>query len=245
MPAFGLGDPGRLAPNFIRVDMNLSDKKLKITNLNRPSNSKKNYPIEKKIEAVTQYLALGNLKQVAAITGVSYPNIKLWKSQDWWKELEVEIKAARRLQTNSKLSKIVDKALATVEDRIENGDIVFNRKTNELERIPVSALTATKVANDLMQRQEALEKISVAEIQQDKTQTIQDQLKLLADEFAKFNTKRTINVQATEVIDAVYDERKEGLQEGERQVRLQALSSEEEGGEEQGESLDDEEGTSS
>jgi hypothetical protein len=226
--------------------MNLSDKHLRLTNLKRPADSKKNYPIEKKIEAVTHYLALGNLRQVAAITGVSYPNIKLWKSQDWWKELEAEIKASRRLQTNSKLSKIVDKALQAVEDRIENGDIHYNRKTGELDRVPVSALTATKVANDLMQRQEALEKISAAEIEHQQTQTIQDQLMFLATEFAKFNAKRTVDVKATEVIeDAVYDKREEGLQEGEREVRLETLSGEEEGGEEQSESLDDEGGEGS
>ena len=177
---------------------------LKLGNLKRSSDDKTNYPVEKKIEAVTHYMLLGNMRQVSVLTGIAYSTLRLWKTNAWWKDLEAEIKAARRMQVNTKLSKIVDKALEAVEDRLDNGDIRFNPKTNELERVPVSALTATKITTDLMQRQEALEKVSLAEVEHQQTQTIADQLQFLATQFAAFNKGRTVDLPPVEEVkDAV------------------------------------------
>lgn len=218
------------------------DKLLSTMKVNMPRHGNEKYPVEKRIEAVTHWLALGNLRQVEAITKVSYSNLKLWKTQPWWHELELEIKASRRIQTNTKLSKIVDKALGVVEDRITNGDIRYNQKTGEVERVEVSALTATKIATDLMQRQDALEKISSAEIQLEQTHTIQDQLAMLHAEFAKFNKSRTVDIIAKDVSDAVYEERETGLQEGESALQFETGEREEEGFSESSESNHDESG---
>lgn len=213
--------------------MQFEDKQLKVKNLKIPRYGNERYSVEKKIEVVTQMLAIGNMRHVAAMTGVPWATIRYWRAQEWWKELEAEIKASRRAVTNTKLSKIVDKALEAVADRVENGNYIYDQKNETLVRRPVSALEATKVANDLMQRQRDLEQISLAEVQYQQTQTIQEQLKLLADEFSKFNQSRTINVKAMEVTDAVYEEREEGLQEGSGPLYLETGGSEEEDGTEQ------------
>lgn len=205
----------------------------------KPKNSK--YPVEKRLEAVTLYMACGNMRQVEAVTGISYSNLRLWQQQDWWKEMEVEIKAARRTQVSTKLNKLIDKAINLVEDRVDNGDWHFNRKTSEFERVPLSALTANKIVTDMMTRTEAIEKLQQQETVIQNEASIQDTLKLLADQFASMNKKRTVK-PVEEVEDAVYAERETGLQEGSGSLYLEAGSSEEEDGAEQSSFDDDESG---
>ncbi len=172
------------------------------------------WPVEKKIEVVTKWMALGNLRLVAELTGVSYGLVRIWKTQDWWADLVAEINASRNIQTNNKLQKIVDKSLEAVEDRVSNGEFTYNRKTGDIVRTPVSALTAHKIANDLITQQNNLMQQRANETAAHRTEKIEDTLKLLAVEFAKFNTGRTINVQAKDVSDAIYEEREAGLREG-------------------------------
>lgn len=188
------------------------------------------FSVEKRIECVTKYLALGNLRLVADLTKVSYSLIRAWKGQPWWKELEAEIRAAKTLKLDNKLSKIVDLSLNTVSDRMENGDFVFNQKTGEVVRKPVSLKDATKVASDLLQRQAVIQKQEQDTQESSSTLSIQDQLKMLATEFAKFNRTNTGPVEDAKVIqNALHEGREARLQEGSERIHLEASSEEEEG----------------
>lgn len=169
--------------------MNLNDSALRISKINIPHAKNASWPVEKKIEAVTTWLALGNLRQVAAVTGVSYGMIKQWRIQPWWKELEAEVVASRRIQSGTKLSKIVDKSLDVIDDRLDNGDFVYNSKSGEVHRKPVSLRDATTAANALMQRAAIIEKLNKDEQVVEATLTIQEQLANLALEFAKMNKR--------------------------------------------------------
>jgi hypothetical protein len=194
--------------------------KLLIKRVNAPHEHKKKWNDEKRIDVVTKYLALGNLRLVSEITGVNYGMIRNWKMQPWWADIVAEIKASRNLAVDSKLSKIVDKSLEMIEDRLENGDMVYNRKTGEVERRPVSLELINKVSKTAMEQQAAITTKESAETQTQMAQTINDQIRFLAEEFAKFNTRRTIPAPQ-EIEDAVYVQRKARLQEA-TEVRLQA-----------------------
>ena len=177
------------------------------------------YSMQKKIAVVTQVLALGNMRLVADLEKISYNTIREWKCQPWWKDAEAEIRAARAAEVDSKLSRIVDKALATMEDRLDKGDFVWNQKTGEIARKPVSLKEARGAANDLLQRQAALEKMQRDNVQQQQQQTVADQLALLANEFAKFQTGRTIEVVATSVANDKTKDVEDALH-AEREARL-------------------------
>jgi hypothetical protein len=193
------------------------------------------FPVEKRIEAVTKYLAVGNMEIVSQLTGVSPSMLRSWQKQAWWKDVEEEVKFTRRVQTNNKLSKIVDQALEAVGDRLEHGDFVYNAVEGTIDRRPVQLRDALRAANDLMQRQEALEKADKGDTTNEVAKTVKEQLSFLANEFAKFNTKRTLTQTTPEIEDAIYEEREEGLQEGSSPVYEQTGSSEEEDGTERGE----------
>jgi hypothetical protein len=153
------------------------------------------------------------------------------------------------------LSKIVDRALETIADRLENGNVKYDFKKQEAFREPVSIKDATSAAKALMDQQMQMEKLKVVETSAQATISVQDQIKMLAQEFAKFNTKRTISLEppAEDVQftdngvssegdndNAIHEEREEGLQEGSSSLYLETGSSEEEDGAERSTSDDGE-----
>lgn len=193
------------------------------------------WSMDKKVEVVSQYLILGNMRQVSAITGVKYDLMRKWKGQPWWQELEREIRATQNIEMDVKLSKIVEKSLDATLDRVENGDFIYDQKSGEVRRKPAALRDVHRVAVDTLAKRELLR--DGAGTRKETTQiSMEEQLKALAMEMAKwFDKEKHPVIELEEVEDAVYEEREEGLQEGERAVQQQARSSEEEGGEERGE----------
>ena len=220
-----------MAKEFSLKNTALSMKRAKVE-MHKPGYK---FSVEKRIEVISTWLALGNLRQTSVLCGVSYDLCCKWRVQPWWQQMQAEIEAARKHKVDNKLNKIVDKALGAIEDRLDNGDYVYNQKSGEVSRKPVSIKEARGVANDLMQRQIALSKLEVETQHASSANTVKDQIMLLAQEFAKFNTKRTVDVvaspvaPATQVKDedyALHEERKTRLQAGERAVQQQARTSE-------------------
>jgi hypothetical protein len=82
-----------------------------------------------------------------------------------------------------KLSKIVSKTLALLEDRIDNGDSYFNPKTGRLEKKPLNAHIANKVLSDTFDRRQVLRRKSVEEDRN--AVRPEDFLLRLASEFVK------------------------------------------------------------
>lgn len=176
---------------------------------------------EKRMECVSRYMLLGNMRVVSEQTGVGYDTLIEWKKSDWWPDLVEQLRRQKKAKTSDSITKIVEQSLDIMQDRLENGDPFFNQKTGKVEYKPVSVKDATTIASSLLQRQLQLEELAQKhEVQAD---TVQETLSLLAKEFKKWNKS-----SSTEVIeDAVYAQREAGLQEGGGSVHQQALSNQE------------------
>jgi hypothetical protein len=142
------------------------------------------------------------MKMVSAMTGVSHELIRQWKAQPWWKELENEIRQTQNIEMDTKLSKIVDKSLDAVLDRVENGDFIYDQKSGEIKRKPAALRDIHRVATDTISKRELI-RGNATERKETTQISVQEQLKMLAMEFAKWQTqpKETIDVQMVEVID--------------------------------------------
>ena len=144
------------------------------------------YTWESKIKIVATMLATGNMAHAARTHNVDYATLQDWKKKPWWPKLVAEVRSAARSDLQTKMSKIVNKALDAVEDRIENGEVILNNKTGELLRKPASLRDVSTVANNMLHQQIQIEKLDKgATVQQE---TMQDLLKQLHGEFAKFNS---------------------------------------------------------
>jgi uncharacterized protein (DUF2384 family) len=141
----------------------------------------------KRIEVVTTWLALGKIPLVSATTGVPEGTIRQWRTQPWWKELELSILTETDQELDAKLAKRIDKALEVVWDRLENGDFMFDPKSGQFMRRPVSMKDTHKVMVDMMDKRMLIRKQPKEQQSQD---AVGDILKNLAKEFAEMAKKK-------------------------------------------------------
>lgn len=162
------------------------------------------WPEAKRIEVVTTYLALGNANLVEAITRVPAGTVRQWKTQPWWKELISQIQTESDQELDTKLAKRIDKALDLINDRLENGDFMYDPKTGEFMRKPVSLRDTWKVANEMLDKRWLIRKQPKDLVAQE---AVGDMLKSLAKQFADMATKKVKEVldgpSTTELSDGV------------------------------------------
>jgi len=136
---------------------------------------------------------LGNLSETAIVTGIPLPTLKIWKTSDWFKEFALQLQTEDVQQMDSNLKRVVDKALKAVEDRLDLGDAQYDQKTGKITRVPVKAHVALKITTDLLTKQE---KIRQAPEKEQIEKTIDDRLLRLSEEFARFASMKTIDVES-------------------------------------------------
>lgn len=150
-----------------------------------------------KIEAVTTYLALGDLRLTANVLKIPEITMRVWKAKDWWKEIEGELRLQEDLQLSTRLQKIINKSFDQVEDRLANGDFIYDQKTGQLVRKPVSMKDAHKVAIDLVDKRKVLIDRTP---QTQSVEGIEDKLIKLAEKFAQIASSAKAPIEVTDVI---------------------------------------------
>jgi hypothetical protein len=189
----------------------------------------KTWPGEKWVECVSQWLVIGNLKEVAAMTGVPYDLIRKWKGTLKWQEIEKEVRASQIINLDTKLGKIVEKSLDAVLDRVENGDFIYDQKSGEIKRRPAQLRDVHRVAVDAISKQDLVRK-GMEQRGDSGKQSVEEHLKVLAGEMAKWfekDAKKTEVIDLVEVEDAVYSMAGETGEPGEDEGVPEEMDSEE------------------
>jgi hypothetical protein len=150
---------------------------------------------EKKAQVVTAYLTLGNSRMVEAATGIKAGTVRVWKTTDWWKDMEAVIRDEENLALDVKLSAIVGKTLDLLDDRVTHGDFLYDPKKGQLIRKPLNAHVANKVLSDTFDRRQVLRRKNVEE--NINATRPEDFLLRLASEFVKIarGTQTSIDVE--------------------------------------------------
>lgn len=185
--------------------------------IERDKNPKKDsqsdrYSTAQKQKAVVLYRMLGSFALIEEMTGIHHETLRRWKGSDWWKELEADIISQSKAELTGNLKKIVNKAFVQLEDRLENGDYIFDQKTGEMRRKPVGAHTVNQILQTGLDKQFLMDKLQRDQKVLETQDSIDLRLKRLGEEFQRF-------ANAKDVTNAVHDGRTPGLLEG-----IQALS---------------------
>jgi len=152
-----------------------------------------------RIEAVTAYLACGSPTQVCVALGIPLPTFNRWKTSTWFKELVEQLRNEDTLKLDAKLTRIVEKSLVQIEDRLDNGNHNYNPRTGVYDRVPVKLADITKAASSLLERQAKIRELP-DKVEIDKT--IDARLAKLGDEFSKFAKAKTIEGTAEVITNA-------------------------------------------
>lgn len=136
---------------------------------------------KKRIEACTAYLALGNASFVEIATGVPAGTVRQWKTQPWWKELVDQIQTESDQELDTKLAKLIDKSLSLVNDRLDNGDFMWDSKNSEFVRKPVGLKDTWKVSTEMLDKRWLIRDRPDTKVD---TEAVSDILLKLAKDFA-------------------------------------------------------------
>lgn len=179
-------------------------EELRMSNLTKSKMDNGRYTWEKKYSVVATYIATGSMRRTEKLSGVPTPTIENWRKLPWWEKMYEEIKNAETAELNTQLTKIINKSLSVIGDRLENGEVAY-LKDGTSYRKEVGIKDAIRASSELLQRKIALEKNTVENVVS--STTVQDTLKALALEFARMTTPKKETIQLEEVEDAVYEER--------------------------------------
>lgn len=130
--------------------------------------------------------------------GVPYVTLESWKRADWWKELVAKIQAEEDQQLDAKTSKIINKALENIMDRIENGEDIYDQKTGKIKKMPAKLRDLNTAFNSLLDKRQLLRNKPTKIIEQQSTAL---QLQNLAEQFAKFVEKKVEELPTQHYID--------------------------------------------
>lgn len=154
---------------------------------------------KKRLEAVTTWLALGNLRMVAAQINVPHDTLRRWRYEDWWKETEQAIRSEEAQQLDGKLSKALDKALDAVMDRIEQGEYIYDQKTGKVKRMPVKLRDVNHAFNSLIDKRQLIRNLPTT-IKGESADT-NAKLQQLANQFAAFTNQKVKEKVVNEYIE--------------------------------------------
>lgn len=151
------------------------------------------YPEKKRIEVATAHAMGLSSTMISAATGVKAQTVRVWRMQDWFKDLVEEIRREDDNTVDAKLTNLVAKSLDVITDRLERGDFMYNQKTGEFVRKPLNAQTVNKIADTMFDKRNLLrgKPTSIS----GKQELITDRLAKLAIEFERFVNAREIKVE--------------------------------------------------
>lgn len=179
----------------------------------------------KKVEAVKTWLIVGNGVEVASIIGVPYQTLRHWRTFEWWKEIEDQLKAEEDLEVSAKLQARISKSLDIVLDRLENGDFQYDPRTGKFVRKPVALKDTWRVADEMMKRRDTLVQRPLAT----SAEGVNERILKLAEDFAAMATRKrkAVTFEMERAVEDVPDGKGENngnseLPEGIRQLSGQA-----------------------
>jgi len=149
---------------------------------------------EKRVEAVTAYVAMGKMPKVSLATGIPVNTLWAWKKYSgWWPDLEKTIRGEQNNEYSAVIGDIVTSSLLAIKDRVKSGDFIYNPRSGETVRVPVSAKSLNQVVNTLLDKRGKLVRENQAEGNAEVDEkTLENKLTQLADAFKSFVASKNV-----------------------------------------------------
>ena len=141
------------------------------------------YTEKEKINAVCVFAVCGNSRRTAELTKIPEATIRTWKTTIWWNEVTARIYTEQDEELSGKLTKLVDKAVDQLNDRMENGDYIYNPKLNQIIRKPVNARDIAAVTVMAVDKRQLLRGKATSRTE---NVSVDERMKDLANQFKQF-----------------------------------------------------------
>lgn len=158
---------------------------------------------KEKLNAVCTYALTNNARRTAEITKIPEGTIRSWKTTDWWQEAMSRVHREEDESIATDLTNMVNKAVGHINDRLDNGDYIYDTKRGEIRRKPMGAKDLAIVTAIAIDKKQLLRGKATSRVENVSSDDI---LKKLGEEFRRFHNSTLI--EHSEVVDAI-EEREE------------------------------------
>lgn len=113
-----------------------------------PTSRGSKYSDEDRRAACAEYLVRGTMAQVSRALNIPETTLSMWKDEDWWHSLTVELRSRTEDRITSELDQIIERAHRETLDRLDNGDVQIVKTATGYEehRVPVKGKDAATIA---------------------------------------------------------------------------------------------------
>ncbi|RQS79760.1 hypothetical protein [Burkholderia seminalis] len=181
--------------------------------MNKPRNAIAGQPIdtepdeERRDAFVAAYFETGKQNESAAIAGVHRITAQKWVKAAWFEKALRQLRRDRDKGLDARITKILDRSLEELEDRIENGDrkvVTVGRGEHahiEVENVPVPARDLAVITGVLFDKRAALRKAPDEDENPEMSalERIADKLREAAIQQKAMRNDEAVDVEAHEV----------------------------------------------
>lgn len=147
---------------------------------------------EKKLECCTLYCVYGDVEQVEKLTGIDARSIRAMKEEPWWAEIQKQVYLEQNEKLASKINTTLDIALVEINERLTNGDFIFDQKNACLLRKPIDAKVLVNMFDSLSHRRSQVRKDTIVEGKKIEEVDRLTELRKAFEELAKNTLAKTI-----------------------------------------------------
>lgn len=147
------------------------------------------YSDAKKMQAACAFAVTGNSRRVSELVKVPEGTIRAWKTTEWWNELQSRIRVEQNEEFDTKITKLLDKAVEQINDRLQDGDYVYNARADKLIRKPVGARDLSHITAQMVDKRQLLRGEPTSRTAK---ASENDKLVRLAEEFKRFATAKEV-----------------------------------------------------
>jgi len=148
------------------------------------------WPEKHKIEAATLWAVTRNIETVHKITTIPRWAIRRWMNEPWWDNVVNNVRKEQNELLDIKLTEVIGTAVEVISDRLKNGEIHVDRKTNEEFRIPANLKAASTALEVTFKERQLLRGEATARTE---SASESEKLKKLANQFEKLAASKLIN----------------------------------------------------
>jgi hypothetical protein len=149
---------------------------------------------EDRIRVASVYAVTGSAKTTSEITGIPQGTIRQWKTQPWWPEIISRVRQEHDDEIDVKITKIIDKTLNQVQDRLENGDMYVLRDGTMVNK-PMGGKEIAVVASIMFDKRDMIRRKEKGHIAEQSTKQV---LTELLNEFRRFTSQKTVEGEVLE-----------------------------------------------
>jgi transposase-like protein len=177
--------------------MNVKESTMSLSTKSKPGRKKgsQSHSNEDKSRGVSAYVSTGSFTKASSITGIPETTLRFWAKQDWWSEESHRANQADADELKSTATRIAKRAFVELEDRLENGEVVFDKEGNANVK-KVSARDAAIIAAVAIDKR----KVLLDQPNQVSIQNSTEKLASLMEQFMKFATAKEIPVDRSSEI---------------------------------------------